>query len=264
MSTTTFAKDIYLKEFKTVTENDTLSRCLDAFETGMPPVLAVLNEKGKYEGIITRRAILRSRLDPTTTKVKALMKTAPPVALDTSLSKMAKLMIESCLRQLPLLEKNKLIGFVSDETIIHAATTTDWGKTKIDQIMTRAPHTIEANRSVGAGLSLMREYGISHVPVMDSGKLVGMLTIEDILENIYWPQRHQTRGDIVGEKIETLSVPVKGIMNSPVTTVDAQTPVLAAEKTMHDHDISCLPVVSNERLVGIVTKLDFLKNRSRY
>ena len=62
----------------------------------------------------------------------------------------------------------------------------------------------------------MREYGVSHVPIMDDGKLVGMIGIQDILENIYWPQRRQTTGDIVGEKIETLSVPAKGIMSGPV------------------------------------------------
>jgi hypothetical protein len=105
----------------------------------------------------------------------------------------------------------------------------------------------------------MREYGISHVPVMDSGKLVGMISIQDILENIYWPQRHQTTGDIVGEKIETLSVPAKGIMARPVITVESQMSLREAEKKMHDHDISCLAVISNERLVGIVTKLDFLE-----
>jgi len=236
MANVTFAKDIYTKAFKSVSENDTLSRCIETFETGLP-VLAVLNEKGKYEGIITRRSILRSRLDPTFTKVKTLMKTAPPAAPDASVSKIAKLMIETGMRQLPLLEKNKLLGFVTDDNIIHAAAITDWGNTKVELIMTRSPYAIEANRSVGAALSLMREYGISHVPVTENGKLVGMLTIQDILENIYWPQRHQTRGDIVGEKIETLSVPVKGIMNSPVITVDSQTPLLAAEKRMHEQHL---------------------------
>lgn len=259
MASSIFAKDVFSKGLNTVQESDTLSRCLEAFETGMPPVLAVLNDKGKYEGMITRRSILRSRLDPTTTKVRTLMKVAPPVTFDFSLSKMAKLMIESGMRQLPVFEKNKLLGFVTDENIIHAAVTEDWGNIAIEKIMTRAPHTIEANRSVGAVLSSMREYGISHVPVMDSGKLVGMISIQDILENIYWPQRHQTTGDIVGEKIETLSVPAKGIMARPVIAVEPQTSLREAEKKMHDYDISCLAVVSNERLVGIVTKLDFLE-----
>jgi CBS domain-containing protein len=253
------AKDVCSKGYISVQENDTLSRCLEAFKKGMPPVLAVLNEKGKYEGMITRRAILRSKFNPTTTKVKSLMKTAPPVTPEASLSEMAKLMIGSGVRQLPLFEKNKLTGFVTDEDIIHAAVGWEWGSASVETIMTRAPHTIEANRSVGAVLSLMREYGISHVPVLDGGKLVGMVSIADILENIYWPQKRQTTGDIVGEKIETLGVSVKGIMASPIITVDPKTSLRDAEQKMHDRDISCLIVVSGERLVGIVTKLDFLE-----
>jgi len=253
------AKDVYSSGFNSVQENDTLSRCLEVFEKGTPPVLAVLDDKGKYVGLITRRSILRSRLDSTATKVRTLMKVAPPVTVDFSLSKIAKLMIESEMRQLPVFDKNKLLGFVTDENIIHAAVLQEWGNTAIEKIMTRAPHTIEADRSVGAILSLMREYGISHVPVMDSGKLVGLVSIQDILENIYWPQRRQTTGDIVGEKIETLSVPAKGIMARSVITVEPQTSLRVSEKIMHDQDISCLLVTSNERLVGVVTKRDFLE-----
>ncbi len=259
MASSIFAKDICSKGYNAVKENDTLSRCLEAFEKGKPPVLAVLDDKGKYLGMITRRTILRSRLDPTTTKVKALMKVAPPVSMDFTASKMAKLMIGSQLRQLPVFEKSKLIGFVTDDDIIHAAVLDEWGKTAIETIMTKAPHTVEANRSVGAVLSLMREYGISHVPIMEGGKLAGMITIQDILENIYWPQRRQTTGDIVGEKIETLSVPAKGIMNRPAITVESKTSLRVAEKLMHDRDISSIAIVSNERLLGIVTKLDFLE-----
>ncbi|MGO8805797.1 MAG: CBS domain-containing protein [Candidatus Bathyarchaeia archaeon] len=259
MATSISAEDVYSKSFNGVQENDTLSRCLEAFEKGVLPVLAVLNEKGKYQGMITRRAILRSRLDLNSTKVKTLMKTAPPVNPDFSLSKTAKLMIESGLRQLPVFDKSKLLGFITDEHIIHSAVAQEWGATKTETIMTRAPHTLEASRSVGAVLSLMREYGISHVPIMDSGKLVGMIGIEDILENIYWPQRRQTTGDIVGEKIETLSVPAKGIMSRPVVTVEPKTSLRDAEKMMHDHDVSCVAVTSSDRLVGVVTKLDFLE-----
>jgi len=263
MSTQILAKDVYSKGYNAVQENDTLSRCLEAFEKGKPPVLVVLDEKGKYVAMISRRTILRSRLDPTTSKVRTLMKVAPPVSLDFSVGKMAKLMIESEMRQLPVFEKNKIVGFVTDEDIIHAAVLDEWGKTAVEQIMTRAPHTIESSRSVGAVMSLMREYGISHVPVMDSGKLVGMITIQDILENIYWPQRRQTTGDIVGGKIETLSIPAKGIMARPAITVESQTNLRTAEKLMHDRNVSSLAVVTGERLVGVVTKLDFLEPLSQ-
>ncbi len=259
MSMSVTAKDIFSKEFNSVKDNDTLSRCLESFKKGMPPVLAVLDEKGKYEGMITRRAILRSRLDPTMAKVKSLMVTAPQVGLDASLAALAKLMIGSGVRQLPLVDKGKVLGFVTDENVIHGAVTDGWGKNEVETVMTRAPHTLESNRSVGAVLGLMREFGISHVLIMEGGELVGMVSIEDILENIYWPQRRQTKGDIVGEKIETLGVAVKGIMASPVITVNPKISLRDSEKRMHDHDIACLAVVDGDRLVGIITKLDFLE-----
>ena len=50
---------------------------------------------------------------------------------------MAKLMIESEMRQLPVFEKNKLLGFVTDENIIHAAVLQEWGNIAIEKIMTQ-------------------------------------------------------------------------------------------------------------------------------
>src|SRR4030066_2411504 len=108
MSMSVTAKDIFSKEFNSVKDNDTLSRCLESFKKNKPPVLAVLDEKGKYEGMITRRSILRSRLDPTVAKVRSLMVAAPQVGLNTSLSALAKLMIGSGVRQLPLVDNGKV------------------------------------------------------------------------------------------------------------------------------------------------------------
>jgi CBS domain-containing protein len=252
-------RSVFAQGFSAVNENDSVSKCLELFKREMPPVLAVLDAKGKYVGVISRRWVIRSRLDPASTKVKSLMRPAPKVSLDFSLSKAAKLMIESGVRQLPVFEKDKLLGFVTDEYIIHGAVTQEWGSVAVEKIMTKAPQVIDANRSVGAVLSLFREHGVSHVPVMDEGKLVGIVSIQDVIEQVFQPRQRQTLGEIVGEKVPVLSIPAKGIMAKPVITVQPATSLKEAEKTMHDRDVSCLVVVSKERLVGIVTKLDFLE-----
>jgi len=152
-------KNVFTKGFSAVNENDSVSKCLELFKKEMPPVIVVLDDRGKYAGVISRRWVIRSRVDPATTKVKTLMRSAPRVSPEFSLSKAAKLMIESGVRQLPLFEKNKLVGFVTDEDIIHGAVTQEWGNTAIEKIMTKAPQVIDANRSVGAVLSLFREHG---------------------------------------------------------------------------------------------------------
>jgi CBS domain-containing protein len=252
-------RNVFAQGFSSVKENDSVSKCLDLFKKEKPPVLAVLDVKGKYVGVISRRWVVRSRVDPAATKVKSLMRGAPKVSLDFSLSRAAKLMIESGVRQLPVFDKAKLLGFVTDEDIIHGAVTQEWGNVAVEAIMTRAPQVIEAGRSVGAVLSLFREHGVSHVPVMDEGKLVGIVSIQDVIEQVFQPRQRQTLGEIVGEKVPVLSIPAKGIMAKPVITVQPDASLKEAEKKMHNHNVECLVVVSAGRLTGIVTKLDFLE-----
>jgi CBS domain-containing protein len=252
-------KDVFSTKFFTVNENDTLSKCIELLKKDAPAVLAVLDDKGKYAGVVSRRWIVRARLDPSTAKVKSLMRSAPKIEPTVSLSKAAKMMIQGGIRQLPVFEKEKLRGFVTDENIIHGAVTEEWGKSPVEQIMTKAPFTLDASRSLGSVLSLFREHDISHVPIIDNGKIVGIVSTQDIIENVFQPNQRQTLGDIKGEKIQVLSIPAKGVMTSPVVAVSPETSLKEAEEKMHKLNVHCLVVLSKERLVGIVTKLDFLE-----
>jgi CBS domain-containing protein len=252
-------KDVFSEGFVSVSENDTLSRCLTLFKKEMPPVLTVLDKNGKYKGVLARRWIIRSRLDPSRTKVKKLMRPAPMVTLHDSLSKTARLMIESEIRQLPVYSGEKLLGFITDEDIIHGAIVEKWGNTHVEEIMTKKPFVIEEDESVGAVLSLFREEAISHVPIVRDGKLMGLVSIHDVIEHIFQPRQKQTVGEIVGEKVPVLSIPAKGIMTRRVITVLPETRLKDAAKKMHKFAISSLVVVRKGRPVGIVTKRDFLE-----
>ncbi len=252
-------KDVFSKEFASISQADMLSACLSLFKEEMPPVLVVTDNKGKYRGVIAHRWIAHSRLDPSTTKVETLMRSAPTVTLQDSLSKVARLMINSGIKQLPVFSGEKLVGIVTDEDVIHGAIIGKWGNLKVEEIMTKKPFVVEEDESVGAVLSLFREHGISHAPVVSDGKLVGMVSISDIITQIFQPRQRQTVGDIVGEKVPVLSIPAKGIMTKPVITVLPETTLKDAEKQMHKFNISSMVVVSKGRPVGILTKRDFLE-----
>ena len=251
-------KDVFSKGFSQVHENDILSQCFSLFDK-KKPVLAVFNEKDEYSAVIARRWITRSRRDFSSTKVKNLMRSAPKVAEETSISEAARLMIESNIRQLPVFSGEKLAGFVTDEDLIHGVILEKWGSKKIRDIMSEKPIVLEEDESVGAALSLFREHDISHVPVVKNGRLVGLLSIHDIIENVFQPKERQTHGEIVGEKVPVLSVPVKGIMSRPAITVLPTNRLRYAVEKMDRFDISSLVVVQRNRPVGILTKLDFLE-----
>jgi CBS domain-containing protein len=251
-------EDVFSQGFLEVHENDTLSSCLSLFKKEKPPVLAVLDSKGEYKGVISRKWIIRSSFDSSGTKVKTLMRSAPAVTLHDSLGKVAKLMIESEIRQLPVYSGKKLLGFVTDDDVIHGAVTERWSNTRVEEIMTEKPFVIEEDESVGAILSLFREEGISHVPIVRDGKLVGIVSIFDIIRNIFQPRQSQTRGELVGEKVPVLSMSAKGIMKRAVAVLP-ETKLPEAEDQMRKFDISSLVVVSKGRPVGILTKRDFLE-----
>ena len=252
-------KNVFSKGFYKIQENKTLSQCFELFKKGKTPVLPVFNEKNEYKGVIARRWIIRSRLDPSQTKIKSLMKSAPMTTEDTSLSEAARLMIESGIRQLPVFSGKTLLGFVSDEDIIHGAILEKWGNKKIKEVMTQKPYLLQEEESVGSALSLFREHNISHAPVVKNNKLTGLVSIHDIIENIFQPRNKMTQGEIVGEKIPVLSIPIRGIMSRPAITVLPSNNLKYAANKMHTFNISCLVVAKRKRPIGIITKLDFLE-----
>jgi CBS domain-containing protein len=252
-------EEIFSKKFTSVSQDEMLSTCLSLFKEEVPPVLVVVDNKGKYRGVISHKRIVRSRLDPSTTKVETLVESAPKIRLQDSLSKVARLIINSGIKQLPVFSGEKLVGIITDEDVIHGAVIGKWGNIKVDEIMTKKPFVVEKNESVGAVLSLFREHGISHAPIISEGKLVGMVSISDIITHIFQPRQRQTVGDIAGEKVPVLSLSAKGIMAKPAITVLPETMLKDAEGQMHKFNISSLVVVSKGRPVGILTKRDFLE-----
>ena len=252
-------EDVFSTKFKSVNKDDTLSTSLSLLKEESTPVLVVLNNKGKYVGVIAHRWIIRSRYDPLTTKVETLMRSAPTVSPQDSLSKVARLMITSGISQLPVLRGEKLAGIVTDDAVIQGGVVGKWGSTKVEDVMTKKPYLVEEDESVGAVLSLFREHGISHVPVVKDGSLVGIVSIKDIITGIFQPRQSQNVGDITGEKAPVLSISAKGIMTKSVVTVLPETTLKDAAEKMQKFNISSLVVVSKGRPSGILTKRDLLE-----
>jgi CBS domain-containing protein len=168
-------------------------------------------------------------------------------------------MITSGISQLPVFSGEKLAGIVTDDAVIQRAVVGKWGNTKVEDAMTKKPFLVEEDESVGAVLSLFREHGISHVPVVRDGSLVGIVSIKDIITGIFQPRQRQTVGDIAGEKVPVLSISAKGIMTKPVITVLPENSLKDAVEKMQKFNISSLVVISKGRPAGILTKRDLLE-----
>lgn len=101
--------------------------------------------------------------------------------------------------------------------------------------------------------NLMTENNVSKIPVVDNGKLVGIVTKNDLLKA---EPSSATTLDMFEISYLLSKLTVKKIMNSKVISVGANEVVEEAARIMVDNKISCLPVVDGDALIGIITKSD--------
>lgn len=121
--------------------------------------------------------------------------------------------------------------------------------------MTKKVLTLSPESSIMQAVALMKERLINHLPVLDGGVLVGMVSDKDIKDFILSKVTSST-----GYDTHILSrIPVSDIMRKIVTTVQPHTSVEEAAMIMHDNHLNCLPVMSEEHLVGIISDNDIYR-----
>ncbi len=126
----------------------------------------------------------------------------------------------------------------------------------VADIMTRKVVTLFPEQNLEQIDAGMHQFGFRHLPVVDDGKLVGLVTHLDMLRVRVSPLTPV--GEVRERELEARTF-VQSIMTTDVQTVPPETPLLEAAKLLHTHKYGCLPVISEDgTLVGIVTAHDFL------
>ncbi len=127
----------------------------------------------------------------------------------------------------------------------------------IGERMTRHPVVITEHEGIDDALKMMRDNHIRRLPVLDKkGKLVGIVSDKDLLYASPSPATSLS----VHELHYLLSkLTVKGVMSSPVITVTEYTPLEEAARIMADSKIGGLPVMREDKVVGIITETDMFK-----
>ncbi len=127
----------------------------------------------------------------------------------------------------------------------------------IERRMTRNPVTATPDMSISEASSLMKQEKVHRLPVLDKDKkLVGLITEKDLLYASPSPASSLS----IHEMAYLLSkLTVKKLMSKNVVTINKDTTVEEAARMMVDQDLSCLPVLEGDKLIGIVSKSDMFK-----
>lgn len=117
----------------------------------------------------------------------------------------------------------------------------------IRHVMTKSPHTIGMTLPLTQAKKLMDKHGIRHLPVLDGGELVGLVSDRDV----------QMISSL--SKVDFSDVSVEEAMSQTVYTVGPGTSLLSAAKEMARRKLGSVVVVDGKKVVGVFTTTDGMR-----
>lgn len=117
----------------------------------------------------------------------------------------------------------------------------------IREFMTPSPRTIAQTSTLAAAQQMMREHHVRHLPVLDGGRIAGLLSERDLLliESLPGVDPHTLR--------------VEEAMVTDVFTVSADVPIGEAIENMIEGKVGSAVVCDDTRVIGIFTTIDALR-----
>jgi CBS domain-containing protein len=108
-------------------------------------------------------------------------------------------------------------------------------------------HTIAPDQMVLEALRIMAERNVGALPVVENGRVIGVISERDYARKMVLQGR------------SSAGTPVRAIMSSPVVMVDSRQSIEACMGIMTDSHLRHLPVVENEKLLGLLSIGDLVK-----
>jgi CBS domain-containing protein len=115
----------------------------------------------------------------------------------------------------------------------------------VQDVMTRDPGAVEASAPIIEAAEVMLREDVGSVPILEDGRLAGMLTDRDIVLRV------------VAEGRDARTITCAEIASRQLATIDPQQPLEEALRLMGEHQVRRLPVVEEDgKLVGILAQAD--------
>jgi CBS domain-containing protein len=128
----------------------------------------------------------------------------------------------------------------------------------VSEIMSAQPFAVSARESIGNVMKKLAEADVRHLPVVDDGALVGIVSDRDLRS---FAPAALLELEQAAEIQRKLAQPVSSVMSSDVVTVDPETEIADLIDIMIEQKVGAVPVVEVEgdRLLGIVSYMDVLR-----
>ena len=256
-------KEVMTKDIITVDKDVNLRHVLTLMKKHEITKIPVIEEK-KLIGMITdniiayklgsirKKGVPASRLHASSVTDKKVECISPDTEIKTILKKVGT----PGPTMLCILENNKLVGVITKADLLPLVDS----KKQLKEIMKREIHTVSPDDRVIHARRVMIDQDIARLPVVDSGKLVGMISDNEIAFALADIKRSFPTGKQKHRLDELL---VEDVMKTPALWTEPKTTVANAASIMIKKNVGALPLIKDGKVVGIVSRTDLLNTIPR-
>jgi CBS domain-containing protein len=271
-------EDVMNEEIITIEDNEQVSHARNLMlKYGYSRIL-VLNQEAKLAGIVTEKDLTRKmRAKGPKWKRRPIDKisihrvmTPNPLSISPNreLREAVELMIKNNISSIPVVDEEEIVGIITKGELMEFYSQKFSGKWKVSDLMSRNVITVNENHSIGHVISIMEEKRIGKIVVMRDQEPVGIITpanisfadVEDLesgIEKIYFLRPVEGKSK---RNVREVSLLTAGdIMKNDLIKIHQDEDAANVADIMIKNNISGVPVVENDELVGIITRTDLIR-----
>ncbi|MHC4156027.1 MAG: CBS domain-containing protein [Planctomycetota bacterium] len=168
------------------------------------------------------------------------------VSPDEDVASAARIMVGRNISCVVVLENESVVGILTETDLVKRVVVNQRQRAemKVAEVMSAPVESIGPNISAFDASLTIQARGFKHLPVLDNGRLVGIVTQTDLTEAL---------------GCHHVDTAIAEIMSTDIATVECKATVAEVAESMSSRNISCVVVVEGAEIKGIVTERDILK-----
>jgi len=238
----------------TIDPSDTLSNVIGKISKNNVYDVFYLNGKSVLSTNV--RTLLNAK-SITSMKVEPFLYPIPHLTPNDSIQKAANIIAHYRIREVPVVQKNKIIGVITAKQILKMMSSKDNKWIKANLIYTQNPVVISSEESLSNARRIMTSKKLDHLPVMNQGKIKQVLTSAHILQYIM-PQESQGRRSKGSKTIRKLESRIGNIGSTRIPQCAPNDDLNKIANSMLKTNTSYCLVNLWDNLQGIITFRDIL------
>ena len=245
-------RDIMSVEKVAVRQDDFVTKARQLLRDNLLHSMPVVDGEGRAVGMITSQDALRVTSSKSNVTVSGYIQPCPAVTPDTPIVDAAKALVAASVGHIPVMDDaGRLVGTVSMKQVFRALDFTRMNHIPVSRVMTQKVETSTPDEDVSTLWMRMIESGYTGYPVVEKGRVVGMVTRKDLLN------AGTARIGREGHKVKA-GTSVTKMMSTSVIAVSEDDNIHLVVDVFRREGIGRVPVLRNGKLAGIVDRHDIV------